>query len=166
LDEYREPVQSSPSSPPFQFNGYTLTPVADFDVTARILSISRYHTDREANLAPYDFALGWKMMSNPKVLKDINISQSGRFYHWYTNDFPIPRADIESQSANMHLIPANDNVMNNLKNLSKDQIIRIKGHLVNISGNNFNWNSSVSRHDTGMGACEVIFVKEVFLKQN
>ena len=47
-------------------------------------------------------------MSDERVLENIKISQSGRFYHWRVDAFPIPRREIETHSANMHLIPAND----------------------------------------------------------
>ena len=42
--------------------------------------------DRESDLAPVDLALGWGRMSDEAILKDIQISQSGRFYFWHTVD--------------------------------------------------------------------------------
>ena len=48
------------------------------------------------------------MSDQEAVLQSIDISQSGRWYLvWTTRDFPIPRRAIETQSANMHMVPAN-----------------------------------------------------------
>ena len=57
---------------------------------------------------PEDLALGWGRMSDSDVLAKIDITQSGRFYYWHVDDFPIPRREIETSSANMHMIPSDD----------------------------------------------------------
>ena len=158
------PVQTPTTAPAFAFKGYTLTPIADFTVSARILSKSIYRLDQEATLAPVDLALGWQSMANPSVLAKIDISQGNRFYHWYTDNFPIPRSDIETQSANMHMIPSTDAIADQLKALPEDETVRITGQLVSItSSNGWHWSSSTIRSDTGAGACEVIYVTDVVL---
>ncbi len=162
LNVWAEPRQTETSARPFQFKGYTLTPVADFDVSARVLSKSIYRLGREADLAPVDLALGWQKMSDPAVLRKIDISQSNRFYHWYASDFSTPRHDIETMSANMHLIPANDTIDSQLRGVDKNSHIRLIGHLVDIrTTDGWHWNSSRTRGDTGQGACEVIYVTQV-----
>lgn len=156
------PVQTPTAAPPFQKNGYTLTPVADFIVTARLLSKSIYRFDHESELAPVDYALGWLSMSTPRILEKIDISQTGRTYRWYTDDYPMPREDIESQSANMHLIPATPEIEAQLKAMPENSLVRLTGHLVNItSPQGWHWDTSQTRYDTGDGACEVIYVTGV-----
>ncbi|MCF6264860.1 MAG: hypothetical protein L3J24_14910 [Xanthomonadales bacterium] len=84
---------------------YTITEVAKFNIKAKVLAKEKYYIDRGSDLSPIDLALGWGNMSDESVLEKIKISQSGRFYRWRVKSFPIPRREIETHSANMHLIP-------------------------------------------------------------
>ena len=157
------PQQRNMGSPVnFRFDEYTITEIAVFDIKAKVLSKKNYHFDREAELSPTDLALGWGNMSDERVLEKIKISQSGRFYRWRVDAFPIPRREIETHSANMHLIPANDSIKSKIGKVRKGDIINISGSLVNVKSNNGNWfwKSSKTRNDTGAGACELIFVKK------
>ena len=135
---------------------------AYFELTARVLSREDYAWDAEAKLAPEDLALGWGRMSDSAVLAQIDISQSGRFYYWRTQTWPIPRNEIERSSANMHMIPADAGVRGALKRVRKGQLVHIEGFLVDASGpNGWRWKTSMTRHDTGAGACELVYVESV-----
>lgn len=142
-------------------DNYQITPLASFEIKAKILSKESYSLDKESDLSPVDLALGWQKMSDEQVLDKIEISQSGRWYRWRTKTLPIPRREIETQSANMHLIPANDLVEDMIDLAKQGQIIRIKGALVRVDDNSgWHWQSSLTRDDTGAHACEVIYVTE------
>ena len=155
-----DPIQTSPVRSEFMFNGFTLDPVAAFEVEARLLSRESYWTDTESELSPVDFALGWGRMSDESILSSIDISQGGRFYRWRVEEFPIPRGEIESHSANMHLIPATAEVEDALDQLKPGQIVSLRGHLVNAQRDDgWRWKSSTTRSDTGAGACELFFVE-------
>jgi hypothetical protein len=146
---------------PFSHKDYLITPVATFWVEARVLSIKKYRSDRESDLAPVDLALGWGPMSDEAVLKDIEIGQSNRFYFWRTMHFPIPRKAIEENSANMHLIPEDRYLAGRVNAARRGNIVVIKGYLVNVgSDDDWHWRSSLTRKDTGPGACELIWVEE------
>jgi hypothetical protein len=141
---------------------YTFTPLAEFDITARVLSKERYRFDREAELAPIDFALGWGPMSDQAVLDKITISQSGRWYHWQVREFPIPQSEIESHSGNMHMIPATDQIREKLFAARRGDIVHINGYLVRVDApDGWRWVSSTSRTDTSGGSCEVVWVNEM-----
>ncbi len=145
----------------FNKNGYLIHPLASFDITGRILSTHDYppNSDKEADLAPVDFAFGWGPMSDTAILNKIEISQGNRFYYWHVEEFPIPRKEIETHSANMHLIPATEEIKEQLEDVHPGQIVHIKGYLVEVHGDNgYIWRSSLTREDTGFGACEVIWV--------
>ena len=147
---------------PFEWQGYRVQPLATFDIEARVLSKERYRIGREAELAPVDLALGWGPMSDESVLKDIRISQSGRFYHWSTNDPPIPTWQIGRHSANMHLIPADASVEAALHDVKRGHVVRFTGDLVKAEHpDGFRWKSSLTRRDAGGGACEVVFVRRI-----
>jgi hypothetical protein len=149
----------------FSYNDYQITPLATFQLEARVLSAKRYRTGRESELSPVDLALGWGPMSDEAVLKEIKISQSNRFYYWKVKSFPIPRKEIEQNSANMHLIPSNREIAKVIKNVRTGHVVAIEGYLVRVNAqDNWWWKSSLSRNDTGNGACEVVWVAEIEIK--
>ncbi len=140
----------------------TLATRAHFEITARVLSRKDYSWGEGADLVPVDLALGWGRMSDSTVLANIEISQSGRFYHWHVEEFPIPRREIETSSANMHMIPADPGVKRQLKKVRAGQVIRLEGFLVDASRpGGWHWKTSMTRNDTGAGACELIYVESV-----
>ncbi len=160
------PVQTNlTSSASFTHKNYTITPLATFYIQAKVLGKERYYIDRESELAPIDLALGWGKMSDDEVLKHFSISQSGRWYRWNTDNFVIPRREVETSSANMHLIPANDKVKTALSFVNEGDVVSIQGKLVSVKGEDgWGWKSSLTREDTGNGACELIWVESITVK--
>lgn len=156
------PRQSPPVAGvgPFRLQAATLRPLAGFSVDARVLSRRDYDSGREADLSPTDLALGWGRMRDDAVLDALDISQSGRWYRYAWSDQPpIPVPEIVRSSANMHLIPANAAVARALEDVREDDRVRIDGWLVEADApDGWTWRSSLSREDTGDGACEVIYV--------
>lgn len=157
-----EPLQGAPGEKaPWRFKDFTFHSLGNFELKARILSRERYRFDPSAKLSPLDLALGWGPMSDSRVLKEIRISQSDRWYHWRVSEPPIPLDQISLHSANMHMIPKDARVKRILLDFREGQVIRLKGHLVRVEGDaGFRWNSSTTRGDTGDGSCEVIWVED------
>ncbi|UXI67643.1 hypothetical protein [Tahibacter amnicola] len=140
--------------------GMQLTPKARFAITARVLSSETYRFDPLASLVPVDLALGWGRMSDSDVLKDVAISQSNRFYWWKVKEFPIPQREIIESSANMHLIPADAGVDRLIRRARTGDVVRFEGFLVSVTdGKGGHWTSSMTRADSGAGACELIYVE-------
>lgn len=149
-----------------QRDDITLLTRAHFDATARVLSREDYRFDAGASLAPTDLALGWGRMSDSAVLDRIEVSQSSRFYFWRVKDFPIPRREIEESSANMHLIPADAGVRAMLDRVRAGEVVHIEGFLVDASRpDGWHWNSSLTRDDTGNGACELVYVESLTIQR-
>ena len=131
-----------------------------------MLSREDYTFGTEAELSPTDLAVGWGPMSDEAILKKINISQGNRFYYWRVDSFPIPQRQIETHSTNMHIIPANDSVKRQLSKVRQGQLVKIKGLLVEAKrADGWNWRSSLSREDTGNGACELMYVTDLYIRQ-
>lgn len=151
-----------------QFNGYSMTNLQPYTGEFRVLSRENYNFGRESEISPVDFALGWDKMADPEVYKQLSIRQSNRWYHWrYENAPPIPVREIEMQSANTHLIPASKQIAKQLKQIDRDDLIYLKGQLVEVkSSDGWTWRSSLSREDTGGGACELMLVEEVHVISN
>jgi hypothetical protein len=160
----KPPIQKNinKSKASFPYGDYEITPLANFQLIAKVLSEKHYRSDREAELSPVDLALGWGPMAIQKNLDALTITQSGRWYRWRTNNFPIPRREIETNSANMHFIPNNETVKAKLKSIKKGDIVKLKGYLVHIDGKNgWRWTSSLTRKDTGGHSCEVILLEDI-----
>jgi hypothetical protein len=163
-----DPVQVmiDSNAPSFSRAGWTIHALATYDISARVLHKKRYYYGEAADLAPYDFAVGWGPMSDSTVLRLLKISQGNRFYFYeYPNAPPIPQDQIICHSANMHLVPATAAVHRALWWASPGNVIRMTGYLIEARRPNWSvWRSSLSRTDTGNGACELMWVEScVFL---
>ncbi len=142
---------------------YEIHAVATYDITARILSTKRYFSLPGNDLVPIDVAVGWGRMSDQAVLDRLSISQGNRFffYEWW-NSPPIPQSEIACHAANMHLIAADSEVASSIRGLRTGQVADLRGYLVNVTGpEGFSWRTSLSRTDTGNGACELFYVEEI-----
>jgi hypothetical protein len=124
-----------------------------------VLSREDYHLGREADLSPTDLALGWGRMRDDAVLSRLDISQSGRWYQYrWQGEAPLPVAEIVHSSANMHIIPADAGAAAELSRIRAGERVRIDGWLVEaVAADGWRWRSSLSRDDSGSGACEVVY---------
>jgi len=161
-----QPIQESTDAPPIQSKDFTIEPVARYTVRAKVLSIERYRMGEESDLSPVDFVLGWGPMSNNEIIKKLNISQSDRWYNYsWSGNPPIDLAVIIRTSANTHLVPADDMVKSRLFKVRVGEIVNLKGYLVNIKFRDGRmWRSSLTREDSGGGACELMLVEEAVIE--
>ncbi len=143
---------------------YFVTPLAQFSLQARVLSKKWYRRRTDGKIVPLDLALGWGRMSDSAVLDRIKINQSGGKYYWRSKQLPIPKKEISVSSANMHIIPADDQVKQILKKLKKGHVLSFSGYLVKIRDKKGRrWASSLTRTDVGNGACELVWVEKIKL---
>ena len=168
----RDPAQAAVSDrPAFAHDGLLLQPLARFEVEARVLSTrryawfgSRYGFGRADSLSPIDWALGWGPMSDQQVIDRLDISQASRFYayRWDGPSPPLPPSVIVEHSANMHLIPASSLVWRQLKAVRAGHVVRFSGYLVSARATDgWRWDSSLTRKDSGPGACELVWVESI-----
>ena len=122
-----------------------------------------YSYDTQSKLVPVDLAIGWGPMSDQRVLNQLSITQSARFYWYcYAAQPPIPKEEIISHSTNVHIIPSTPAIASMCKSLRAGSLVRLSGDLVEASGPGIgSWKSSLSRTDSGNGACELMWVKEM-----
>jgi len=160
----KEPIQGSANLPdPFRRDHDTIVPLATYHVEAVVLSRDRYRFDRGADIAPVDLALGWGPMSIASVINDLKISQGGRFYEYsWRCEPPLDPQSIVCHSANTHCLPANDAVRRELLAVGRHDWVEMDGYLVEVrSDDGGHWRSSLTREDSGGGACEVMWVTGV-----
>jgi hypothetical protein len=163
-----DPLQSNLEAPQTVTRGdFQVIAQAQFSAEVRVLGRERYRVGALADVSPLDIAVGWGPMSDSAVLADIDIWQSGRFYFWhYDDEPPIPRQEIESHSANWHLVPANDVVWRKLRGLRVGDVVKLDGMLVNLDNpEHGTMATSLRRDDTGAGACEIIYVEKATIRR-
>ncbi len=158
-----QPLQQEVSPSQFMLDEYQVTRRARFEIRARVLSKEPYYLRRDSDLSPLDLALGWGVMSDEAVLDRIDINQSGRWYFTrYEYPAPLTDAQITAHSSNMHMIPARKSVERRLKDLRPGDIVKLEGHLVDVDhASGWRWRTSLSRTDTGNGACEIVYVESI-----
>jgi hypothetical protein len=157
-----EPLQTlSEGGESFSARGFRITPRAKFSARVRVLSREHYWLGTFAKLSPIDLAVGWGPMSDSAILKSFDVSQSNRFFYWSTPQYPIERGVIERSASNWHMVPSNRNVEKQLGRVHKGDVITISGSLIDAIGPDGLISTSLSRTDTGAGACEVIWLESL-----
>src|ERR1700675_617248 len=123
-----------------QMGRWTLTVRANYQITARVLGRESYHFDALSDLIPEDLALGWGPMSDNRILRTIEVSQSNRFYYWHADSgTPIARDAIIAHSANTHVIPQNSLVARELARVRPGEVVTLRGELVDGVRNDGRW---------------------------
>ncbi len=161
------PVQTPPTrKTPWLRDDYMITALADYEISAVVLSRKDYSSDDASDLSPVDLALGWGRMSDSFVYGKLEIWQGPRCYKWRPEGLePLPRREIEISSANVHIIPGNETVEDALDDVCKGSVVRMQGYLVKATRDgNWRWASSTTRNDTGDGACEVFWVESLLVE--
>ena len=158
----REPLQKPTNAAAFPYGEFEITPRASYDIEARVLSVEPYKIDGGSKLSPLDFAVGWGPMSDTAVLDHFRVTQGARFFTIYPDEEAIDLHTALLGSANMHLIPDSGTILEQLKEVRPGNVVRLKGYLVSVAGpDGYAWNTSLTREDTGAGACELFYVESV-----
>ena len=146
-----------------QHGRWTLTVRATYQITARVLGRETYNFDAMSDLVPQDIALGWGPMSDSRILRSMEMSQENRFFNWrITARTLIPMPLIITHAANTHVIPASPAIARRLLRLRPGEVVTLSGDLVDAKRDDGRWvNTSLTREDTGAGACEVMWVTDV-----
>jgi len=155
------PFQYSTPLKKFEFKDVTLTEKATFALTAKILSAERYYFDRHSKLSTMNIVAGWYNLSNNLILNNISFSQSNRSYEWQSHSEAVNDQEILRTTSNIHLIPATDDIKQQLKRIKIGQIVYLKGILVDVDNpSGWQWKTSVSQTDTGKNSSEILYLTE------
>lgn len=146
-------------------DNFSITAKAAYKMRAVVLSVHAYWSGTPIDkLVPYDFALGWGPMSEAHVINQLKITQDGRWYNYrWKRSPPISEEKINLHSANTHIVPADEKVLQAIKKVRRFDLIELEGYLVDISSitDGGSWITSMSRSDTRGGSCEVLWVTGV-----
>ncbi len=171
IDVSKDPVQTattasfaSPIKKTIHDRTYKLYPQADYKIAGIVVGKNTFFMlDGGAEIAPIDIGLAWGKMAEPEYDKHMSYHSSGRYLSWhYKPEFPFTYQFLNSHASHNHIIPAGDNILKALKSLKNKEKVYMEGYLVNVKEKEtYSWHTSLSRHDTEAGACEVFYVKKV-----
>ena len=152
---------------------YELTPVYAYDISGLItskLNYSIFTIYKSEKIFSVDLCLIWGSNAASRIFKDqgVNFSQDCRFcwVHWCgKKEFNL------QEFSNNHLLIVDPVLEKKIRGFHEGDQVRIWGELVNVKGKLFGrggrydppeiiWKTSVSRSDSGAGACEVIYVED------
>lgn len=156
-----EPIKVSNKS-----GDFIITPVADYSISARVVSIRSYSRKWTASLSPFDLALVWGELADKEMDEFISYKQRNRWYYYrYDRNCPVDNNYIINHSSNNHIIPSSYNLSLALKEINKNDFVEISGYLVKVSGfsgkKKVFWGTSTTRSDTGDRSCELIYAKNI-----
>lgn len=138
-----------------------LSLLAEYSLKGVIKSKKKYG-DYPSQVSKYDYALAWGDLNKREIDEHISYSQSGRWYFYhYSKKLPVSMKYIASHSANVHLIAADNKVLSMIKKAGENDYVQLTGYLVNVNFKDNPWRTSLTREDTGNGACEIMYVMDL-----
>ncbi len=148
------------------YGKFIITPVAEYSISARVVSKRSYSGKWTASLSQVDLALVWGKLSDKSMDKFISYKQRNRWYYYkFSPEFPLDNNYIITHSSNNHIIPSTYNLSLALKEIKRNDIVEVKGFLVKVSGSlgkkKVFWGSSTSRKDSGDRSCELVYAKTI-----
>ncbi len=171
----QEPEQNIINQPPFfaDYNDETfeIIPKYDYELYGLVVSYRLHdasgstmiHDLTKDHLNVADFCVVWGTSADSTLLKDMEFS-NGQFTCQYSGSHAVWDKFNHDQLSNNHLLALDDNIRKQIDKVNIGDQIRIKGwlsHYVNPLGSERG--TSITRTDTGNGACETIFVNEIEL---
>lgn len=141
---------------------------ASYQLSGVLVSKRNYRRGPIDKLSPWDYAVVWGRV--PDSFPHIKFKQVVRFCLFrFKSGAPVDTKYVGEHFSNHHLIPANANIRRALRQGKKGMKVRLDGFLVNVEAYQDNrlytsWKSSMSRTDTGNGACEIIYVTRLRLE--
>jgi hypothetical protein len=169
-----EPVQEPSHQRPFVaiIGGYTytLTPKATYDISGLVVSQHRgdamfnlYHKADPGNIK--DVCVVWGEDITNGSYRKVRFS-SEEFSCYYSWSGPISPPFNPEKVSNNHLIPATPDVAAAIRAIHIGDQVRMKGLLVDYQVTKadrevFTRRTSLTRKDTGNGACEILYVTDL-----
>jgi len=147
---------------------YFIEPLYDYTLYGMVVSLKQHNGDTglhkawNDHLNVADLCVVWSDTAFSPHLNKVEF-WNGQFTCFFqTNDRQAWESFNGTQLSNNHLITDDEYLRDKIKDIGIGDQIRINGWLANYQGSNGNKRgTSIVRTDTGNGACETIYVKDV-----
>ena len=143
--------------------GFEATLLYAYALEGRVVSRREFRNDPTSAISPLDLGIVYGALAEPGRAAAISFKAAPRVLF----SRPEPGADLPASwhdlVTNNHLIPADQAVNDALLAIAPGARVRIRGYLVEVTGNGLlPWRSSTRRDDaTIIGGCEIILVTGV-----
>lgn len=167
---FAPPVQERVQMAPFTVRSedvdYTITPLYSYDLHGLVVSchdsdglFDYYHKLWGDTLNVKDLCVLWGSNVQTDIYTKLNYSSGSYTCYVSTPDSDIWRRFDTSELSNNHLLTDDPAIAAALRDTAVGDQVRIRGYLSQYShGQGFERGTSISRTDTGNGACETIFI--------
>ena len=148
----------------------TIEKLYSYEVSGRVVQTYEYkdyyYGDETYNtIAKKDVGIVWGNLVQDDILKNIKFSMNGARFLKYTyrrGDWEKKLSSpIKTLCSNNHLISDDETITSLIKQIKKNDYIKISGYLINAYWDNSYLTTSTSRDDEGNGACEVVYVTDI-----
>jgi hypothetical protein len=180
LPEVRsEPRQRPSSDAPYSVRAgdvdYRIEPVADYDITGLIVSRhdsdtfwDSFHARANDHLNVADLCLVWGANASDGAYRHMAF-WNGQWTCNFKYGYGVPVGPEHTRAlSNNHLLTDSEDIAERIRGLRVGDQVRLRGQLAvykHQAGMDFVRGTSVSRDDTGNGACETLFVDRLDLLQ-
>lgn len=167
IDVSAEPIQVEYSGRNFYKTydsvEFTIEPVVSFSGSFLVISTRYHYRSPTDKLSPVDLCVMWGELVNPEHREHVQFSiQAARWcsVSWDTS-IGLDEEYVHSHIANIHVIPANENVLKALKSVKTEQSIHVEGYLVNVYHHEkCIWRTSLSWTDSD---CEFLYLTKIVI---
>jgi len=177
---FNEPIQTETVREDFSFTyrekEYYVKPMAGYELWGLVVTVNNigawynyYHDENTVNLK--DVCVVWGPNIENGVYRDREIKfNSGEWTCYYQWSGRLQKKFYPNKLSNNHLLTANEEIQEIIRNVHVGDQIYLKGALVDYTEEGTNWyrKTSLSREDSNQnsrsgGACEVLYVDEIEL---
>jgi hypothetical protein len=147
----------------FRDGDFTIDVLAGYDIYGTVVHHESYHYDRLSSISSLDLGIAFgDFVRHPDLVNRFKFSQFDRFiYIKPKGGMPVDDwTRYTWQVSNNHLIFSNSQLAETVHAVAVGDRVRLKGYLIRASTANFAATSSLTRYDTGPGACEIVFVTD------
>ena len=168
------PTQETLNEPAFELEREGLRlrirPRARFVAQGYVLDTSRFLLARWEDVAPIDVTIAWGALATKEHLDALDVNTENRmaFVEWDGAE-PAPKALIATHLANVHVVPATAEVEARLSAIKRGRLVRLTGRLIDLDVLGADGRiekratTSLTRGDSGDGACEQLWLEELEL---
>lgn len=149
----------------FAWGEWEMETLADYEVSGIVMS-RRRNMDVLYEVSEFDIAMVWGDISVPAIARQIRTTHGRRYARFIVSeDLGFTIDEFVRQSANVHTIPATDEIKAQIRSLRKGDVATFKGRLVEVRGDKLSrpWRSSLIRTDHEFKGCEIMLVEEVVI---